>query len=443
MKNPKVLFYKLSYSLYQRLQKTIFRLVILGLINFTFKTSWSATTGYVIDSTLYSFVTLITTPTFVPPSIELLNKFMLSESHLFQEGEDSPQKKQITEDLELKEKVLSASQEVLNGAIRCLPNHSDSHRTLKNKLNQIAQELPSIKVYSLPNNFKYSISTQYRFGAINLPNKSILFNLKYPSWDDKFNKPFYFHEALEALSYEDRNYQLTGTLWTIYQNCEILLTIKNSASKIQEREMIKSIQQTSSQITRSEAVAVIINTLITKPLHYNEKLVPQNDKAYDSMIASGGGTTGIGSGGDPTAAYFIASLYSKALETIHDLDIWNKLINIKVEVFPGSTFFWACLKKFDLESILCKKDNLQNESDLQMKWATHLSNAYQVLKYKSEDSYTYFYQYFHLLSDTNNKEKGHIMVLDAQLLHWHYSNLKIPHEYISPERIILDKIVTD
>lgn len=422
-------------------------LFVLGLI-FTLNTSRAlAQTAQnpSADSTLASFIKLMTTPTLTPPTLELLNKFMLFElNNTWPEKLEPIRKEFMAEDQELKTKVLDASKEILNNVLKCLPDHTEPHRQLKSKLQVISNDLPNVRVYALTKNSQFGISTQYRFGAINLPNKSILFNLKYPSWDEKLNKPYYFHEVLEALSYEDRYYQLTGTLWALYQNCNFLENIKTSSAKVQASNMIKSIQQSSSHIIQSESVISKINSLIDTPLNYNKKLISKNDEKYDSMIADGGGTTGVGSGGDPTAAYFMASLYDKTLRSIDDLKSWDKIINTRVEAFPGAAFFWNCLKKYDIESELCQNSNVRENLESNERITNHLLNTHQAIKDQSKDSYSYFHKHFYLFFYSNKKIKGvngNLIVLDAQLLHWYYSNFKIQQENFLPENFILDEVI--
>lgn len=385
------------------------------------------------DSALVSFIESMTTPALTPSSAEQLKNFMSSEDGLLKENQ------------ELKSKVLGSSTKILERVITCLPDHTVVHRQLKSKLEEIVNELSDIKVFALQDNSKYGILTQFRMGAINLPNKFILFNLKYPTLDDSRNKPFYFHEVLESLGYEDRYYQSTGTLWTLYLNCETLEILRTTSSKEQNSSKIKLVQQAVAEIIQSEAVVTKVNSLLNTTLRYDEKLISQNDQVFDSIIMSdSGGTTGIGSAGDPMSAYFMASLYFEALSSTGDLKIWDKLLGLRVEAFPGAAFFWNCLAKKDIKSKLCLRPNDSENLDNTMRITNHLLMAHQTIKDLSEESYSYFYKYFFIYlinNKKNEKVKGDLILLDAQLLNWYYTNFKIHQSHATPVELALEQIV--
>ncbi|MGZ3785746.1 MAG: hypothetical protein ACXVC3_14450 [Bdellovibrio sp.] len=186
----------------------------------------------------------------------------------------------------------------------CLKNDQTIEaNAFKKQIHQIVSELPSVKVYSANPAF-VNTTSQGRFGASNLPDRKIIINSDYPASNNKdITDVFYLHESLEALEFKDRWYNLSSMLWTAYKNCNGKKETKNI--KLLPPQLKKDL------ILNREKSFSRFKIFGTPPVK-----TPNTSEYY-----ADGGVTGIGSGGDPIAAFYKAELVRIAYKN----ELTNKL----------------------------------------------------------------------------------------------------------------------
>lgn len=209
--------------------------------------------------------------------------------------------------------VRSLTTKIILDARSCLDLTNET--SLYKKLDQLIKGINAIKIYEAS---AIQTMAQGRFGASNTFKSEIIFNLNYPTLTNSDLKTvFYLHEVLGALGIVDRWYSLSSTLWSLVKVCQ------------SEKDRIRN---------KNTELSKYLDGFI-KPVVYD---FSRSISIRNNQFFANGGITGVGSGGDPIVAFFLANLYLEALKSdlvknqlLLPSSEWARLTHVKVEGMPG------------------------------------------------------------------------------------------------------------